>query len=236
MKRMVRLLTVWAVSVILLFSNIACAVTPYSGYSDDFYPAPDMLLDDFLGEGFSDLLVGPALMLPKWDGLSEIARQALKNVSNVLGFFDITARWMVVDGTSMEPTLQHEDEVFVGGVSYEPKNGDVIVFEPKGDVGSYYVKRVIATGGQKVDIRDGAVYVDGVKLEEDYITSKTYLNEYSGDYPKTVPQDCVFVLGDNRSVSRDSRNDDAVGMVENDSILGKVYFRIFPLTQLGSIY
>ncbi|MBO5408135.1 MAG: signal peptidase I [Clostridia bacterium] len=153
----------------------------------------------------------------------------------VLLLTNFVFRFVVVDGNSMEPTLHHKNQLFVFRLGYEPDNGDIIVFKPRGDQDKYYIKRVIATEGQTVDIKAGDVYVDGVKLEEEYISARI-ASEYPGQYPKTVPQDCVFVLGDNRNASRDSRDEIGVGMVEEDSIVGKALFRIMPLSQFGGVY
>ncbi len=153
----------------------------------------------------------------------------------VLLLTNFVFRFVVVDGNSMEPTLHHQNRLFVYRLGYEPDNGDIIVFKPRGDQNRYYIKRVIAVEGQTVDIKDGEVYVDGEKLHEEYISAKI-MSDYPGQYPKIVPEDCVFVLGDNRNASRDSRDETGVGMVEEDSIVGKALFRVLPLSQLGGLY
>lgn len=140
-----------------------------------------------------------------------------------------------VSGESMLPTLQNNNSLFVFRLGYQPKNGDIIVFKPVGDPKKYYIKRVIATEGQEVDIRDGKVYVDGEELQEDYIQGTTY-DRYGEVYPKTVPKDCVFALGDNRENSRDSRDMTGVGMIKKSSIVGKALFRIFPFDKIGGLY
>ncbi len=140
-----------------------------------------------------------------------------------------------VSGASMEPTLQNNNSLFVLRLGYEPKNGDIIVFKPIGDPKKYYIKRVIATEGQEVDIRDGKVYVDGEELSEDYIQGTTY-DRYNSTYPKIVPEDCVFALGDNRENSRDSRDMTGVGMVKEKDIVGKAWFRLFPFNKIGGLY
>lgn len=140
-----------------------------------------------------------------------------------------------VEGQSMEPTLQNKNFLFVFRLGYTPDNGDIVVFKPVGDPKKYYIKRVIATEGQTVNIVNGDVYVDEKLIEEDYTQGETY-NNYGAEFPQTVPEDCVFVLGDNREHSRDSRDSVGVGMVKNKSIIGKALFRLFPLNHFGSLY
>lgn len=140
-----------------------------------------------------------------------------------------------VEGQSMEPTLQNKDFLFVFRLGYTPKNGDVVVFKPVGDPKKFYIKRVIATEGQSVNIINGCVYVDNELVSEDYTQGTTY-NIYGAKFPQTVPENCVFVLGDNREHSRDSRDPVGVGMVDNKSIVGKALFRLLPLNNIGSIY
>ncbi len=96
----------------------------------------------------------------------------------------------------------------------------------------YYVKRIIATEGQTVDIREGKVFVDGVELAEPYFTGETYATDSAVKYPFTVSEDCVFVMGDNRGNSTDSRSS-RLGEVREDAILGKSQIRIFPFNSIG---
>ena len=135
-----------------------------------------------------------------------------------------------VVGTSMVPTLQNGDKMLVSDLFYTPKAGDIVVFKKdEYDPERALVKRVIATGGQEVniDFDRGIVYIDGEPIEEDYITELTARKlDFIG--PKTVPEGCVFVMGDNRNASTDSR-DSRIGMVDARLILGKVYLVIFPL-------
>lgn len=98
----------------------------------------------------------------------------------------------------------------------------------------FYIKRVIATEGQTVDIRDGKVYIDGNEYSEPYISQETYITDASVVYPFTVSEDCVFVMGDNRGNSKDSRSSD-LGEVPKSAILGKANFRIFPFNKIGTV-
>ena len=145
--------------------------------------------------------------------------------------FTFIGRLTRVQGESMTNTLQDQQLLLVWSLGYEPKQGDIVVLnkttvEHLGGVA--IVKRVIATGGQTVDIdfTAGAVYVDGQLLEEDYIRQPTYLEE-GLEFPVTVPEGCVFVMGDNRNDSDDSR-DPELGPVDTRQILGRAVFLLFP--------
>ena len=132
----------------------------------------------------------------------------------------------------MEPSLKHGDRLLVlSSLWYEDyQYGDVVVLRKESFMNDPIVKRVVATGGQSVDIdfEQGAVYVDGVELEEDYIYDYTYLEEGT-EFPLTVPEGSLFVLGDNRNHSSDSR-DSRLGTVDSRYVIGKAILLIFPGT------
>lgn len=144
--------------------------------------------------------------------------------------FSVFLRVAVVDGDSMQSTLHSGDTLLLCDFGYNPKKGDIIVFQVAGSDHSHpVVKRVIATEGDTVDIDfDGwTVSVNGKALEESYVTKADAAMERGNiAFPLTVPQGCVFVLGDNRNASWDSRYS-AVGCVDTRAILGKVLIR-FP--------
>ncbi len=135
-----------------------------------------------------------------------------------------------ITGTSMAPGLVEGDVVVsLNGSRYAP--GDVIAFYFDNKV---LVKRVIATAGQWVDIdEDGSVYLDGELLEEPYLTEKA-LGQCNIELPYQVPESKIFVMGDHRSVSLDSRNT-AVGCVSDEQIVGRLVFRVWPLEGFGPI-
>ena len=139
-----------------------------------------------------------------------------------------------VSGTSMVPTLINGDKMLVSDIFYKPRAGDVVVFKSDlYDPNKALVKRIIATEGQviNIDFDKGIVYVDGEPLQEDYINELTTTKlDFIG--PKTVPSGCVFVMGDNRNQSTDSR-DSQIGMVDERMILGRVYMVIFPMHEIG---
>ena len=150
--------------------------------------------------------------------------------------FAFFIRLIDVRGTSMNPTLNNGDKMLVSGLFYSPKAGDVVVFKKdEYDPERALVKRVIATEGQtiNIDFDNGIVYVDGEPLEEDYIMEPT-TNKIDFIGPQTVPEGCVFVMGDNRNASTDSRKAE-IGMVDSRLILGKAYFVVYPLSQMRSI-
>lgn len=150
--------------------------------------------------------------------------------------FVFVVRLVDVVGTSMVPTLQNSDKMVVSNLFYNPQQGDIIIFKKTEFKDEALVKRVIATEGQTIDIdfSKGIVYVDGVALDEPYIAESTQ-NRIDFDGAQIVPAGCVFVMGDNRNNSSDSR-DSRIGMVDKRLIIGKVLLRAFPFTSFGSVY
>lgn len=141
-----------------------------------------------------------------------------------LGIRAFIAEPIRVDGDSMYPTLAHGEHMLVEKVSYwfsEPARGDVIICYYPGYTESC-VKRVIALGGETIAVRNGAVYVNGAPLDESAYWSGTMPVDYG---PVTVPPGEVFVMGDNRGNSKDSRNP-AVGPIPRHKIVGRVFFTL----------
>ncbi len=141
--------------------------------------------------------------------------------------FIFAFRVVNVDGTSMKPTLQNNDKVVVSTVGYEAKRGDIVVISSTDGLKEPIIKRIIAVGGDTVDINftTGVVTVNGT--EEDY-TDELTSQQFDIAFPITVPEGTVFVLGDNRGNSLDSRST-RVGCVDERLIVGKVLFRFFPI-------
>lgn len=151
----------------------------------------------------------------------------------VILVFTFVARMVGVDGESMLPTLNDRDRVVASSAFYTPRRGDIVVITKPNDRHEPLVKRIIATGGQTVDIdfAEGVVTVDGQPLGEPYINEPTW-EQGDMQFPQTVPQGYVFVMGDNRNHSWDSRFT-AVGMVDQRYILGKIVYRLMPYDQMG---
>lgn len=150
--------------------------------------------------------------------------------------FSFVVRLVDVVGDSMYPTLENGDKIIVSNLFYDPQPGDIIVFRKDEYRDQPLVKRIIAVEGQTVDIdfNRGIVYVDGEPIDEPYIAEPTTESlDFVG--PITVDQGCVFVMGDNRNHSTDSR-DARIDCVDVRCIMGKVYFTLFPLKNFGSVY
>ena len=138
-----------------------------------------------------------------------------------------------VEGTSMMPTLQDQERVFINKFVYklEPiSRGDVIVFRYPRDPAKSYIKRVVALAGDRVGIEDGVVFVNGHRLSEPYVPEQY---EDVRSYPESVvPPHCYFVLGDHRNLSNDSRD---FGPVDEDFIYGKAVFGYWPFARVGTL-
>lgn len=158
--------------------------------------------------------------------------------------FMFIARVVSVEGSSMYPTLHNTDKIITSKLFYTPQQGDIVVFQTSVYGSEPLVKRVIATEGQTVniDFNAGIVYVDGEALDEPYVNAPTYEREdFEGEL--TVPEGYLFLMGDNRNASTDSRSD-MVGLVDKRSIIGKVYLIAIPgssdeareWNRIGSVY
>lgn len=139
-----------------------------------------------------------------------------------------------VEGHSMDPTLGDKQRLIVTKLFYEPKAGDIVIVKSSA-LQKNIVKRVIATEGQEIIIEPsiGAVIVDGEVLDEPYIMENLRSSGNKYVYPLTVPENTVFVMGDNRNNSQDSRS---IGVIPKEEIVGKAVFRIMPFDKFGGLY
>lgn len=154
--------------------------------------------------------------------------------------FSFLFRTIQVSGDSMLPTLENGEQIILQSVYNEPKNGDIVVTAQPNEspvIEDVLIKRIIATEGQTVSLelnpngRYYDVYVDGVKLDEPYI-SEPVIRLLDYREPVTVPEGYVYVMGDNRNGSTDSR-DDRIGMIREEYIMGKAVFRTAPFGALN---
>ena len=159
--------------------------------------------------------------------------------------FTFIFKVVTIDGPSMENTLHNGERIVISNIGADAKNGDIVVISRNQnnivsdtDAAAPIIKRVIATEGQIVDIdfETGVVYVDGVALEESYVKTPTNV-KFDINFPVSVPEDCVFVLGDNRNNSTDSRSSliGDHGMIDKRYILGKVVLRVLPFDKFGRV-
>lgn len=155
----------------------------------------------------------------------------------VLFLLTFVFRQVTVNGTSMNNTLADGDRLIVENFMYSPQYGDIVVVSHGEHYEDAIIKRVIATGGQVVDIdfSTGEVSVDGVIIDEPYIKGFTKKLGNSTEFPLTVPKNCVFVMGDNRENSLDSRSKE-IGIIPENNIVGKAVFRMYPVNAWGGLY
>ena len=169
------------------------------------------------------------------------AYQNVRTLVSVLAvlilLFTFVVRLIVVSGPSMENTLHNRDTMLVWSLGYQPRQGDIIVLTKKSYQEDSIVKRVIALEGQTVDIdyNSNSVWVDGELLVEDYIKEWMRVPSY-GDVINhiTVPEGCIFVMGDNRNESADSRYP-AIGIVDERCVIGRAVMVLYPLSRIGGL-
>jgi len=186
-------------------------------------------------------------MMNEFDPLPEDLEEETKEKPNLLGvlvdiletillsvvlFFLINAlsARIKIDGSSMEPNLHHGEFVIVSKINYrigEPERGDVVVFDFPRNITQEYIKRIIGLPGEQIRIEDGKVYVNNLLLTEPYLMMDA---QYAGEW--AVPEDALFVLGDNRNNSSDSHN---WGMVPMENVIGEALLVYWPPSEWGLI-
>ena len=202
-------------------------------------------LDDIVIErDTSDAVVLQNIKKPSFlSSLFDYVEVFIVAICAVILIFSFAIRLCKVEGPSMEKTLIADEMLVVSNLFYTPERGDIIVFHQTGTLNEPIVKRVIATEGEIIDIdfdtwtvtitdTDGNTFV----LDEPYMYldggTATITSRHA--YPYTVPEGCLFVMGDNRNHSTDSRGH-TIGMVDERRVLGKVVFRITPIDKIGTV-
>ncbi len=194
-----------------------------------------------VGDGKSDGGKGSGFYGEMFDWLSSV-------FSAILCFiiiFTLAARLITVDGNSMNPTLESTERLIVSDLFYQPAYGDIVILYADKlmdyttqKTGKPIVKRVIGLPGDtvRIDFDRGIVYRNGTALDEDYINAPTMLaQDFPNNTDVVIEEGKVFVMGDNRNESKDSRSSD-IGQVDMRYIMGKAYLRVWPLSKFGSIY
>ncbi len=187
------------------------------------------------------------------DDVTDIIESIIFSVFIVLLVFTYLFRLSDVQGPSMEPTLKEKDRVVISPLFYTPEQNDIVVVNSS-RLEKLIVKRIVALEGQSVniDFEKGIVSVDGTPLDEQlYVPGENgsepvlkaghFVNTLTTadmgafeSYPVTVPEGCVFVLGDNRNRSKDSKHPE-LGFVPENEIVGKVVFRLSPVSKFGTV-
>ena len=192
------------------------------------------------------------------DSIFDFIEICIFTLAAVFIFMSFFFRYSIVDGGSMKNTLHHQEKLILSSFLYTPECGDIVVVQDKSTaLKDPIVKRVIATEGQTVKFTRTDVYVDGVLLDEPYVYTGDYedpfgmndgykYNVYPSDallahvtdrvdgeyYEVLVPDGYIFVMGDHRNNSKDSRD---IGMIHEDAVIGKAVFRFFPFNKFGKI-
>ena len=163
--------------------------------------------------------------------LRELAESVLPALAIVLVVNVFLAQATRVEGQSMEPNLHNDERLIIEKITYrfgDPQPGNIVVLRRPDHAGEPLIKRVVAVPGQTVQIKEGRVFVDGKLYDEPYLDQETW-----GTAPlQLVPEEHIFVLGDNRRASNDSR---VFGMVPYDDIIGRAWMRYWPPSRMGPI-
>ena len=156
-------------------------------------------------------------------------------VVTLLLLFTFVVRVVQVDGNSMNPTLSDGEKLVITSFPYRPAQGDIVVTDSHTRYGKVLIKRVIGCPGDTIDIdfEAGLVYRNGAILVETYTAAPTWLAEGT-QFPLTVPEGQLFLMGDNRNDSLDSRSPD-IGLIDTRDVLGKVLWRLLPFSRMGAV-
>ncbi|MBQ7956606.1 MAG: signal peptidase I [Clostridia bacterium] len=189
-----------------------------------------------------DSLGQPAEIYDSEKKASEKSKSVFDWVSSIMASFVVIFlifafgfRVVQVSGESMTNTLQHRDWLLVSNFEKHVQFGDIVVATPPTYKGGPVIKRVIGVAGDEIyiDFNKGEVYVNGKVLDEPYTKTPTTLS-YDVEFPVRVPENCVFVMGDNRNGSLDSRSTQ-IGIINEKYILGRVLIRVFPFEKIEYI-
>ena len=163
----------------------------------------------------------------------EVAKSTAISIVIAVFIINFIFQIVTVNGESMVPTLQNNDKLILGKISYRitsVKRNDIVVVRYPADIRERIIKRVIAVAGDKVKINDNILYINGKAINE-YYRNEDFMKDYD---EVLVPPDSIFVLGDNRNFSKDSRSID-IGFVKLNLLEGKAVIRLYPFNRIGRI-
>ena len=159
----------------------------------------------------------------------------------VFAFMSVIFTFIIRDanvvGNSMLDTLHSDDKILMTNFMYKPKCGDIVAINAENQIEKRIIKRVIATEGQTlvVDYSKNAAYVDGIQIDEPYVSSITREPSNPLQIPYVIPEGYIFVMGDNRIISLDSR-DKSIGLVSVNDVIGKAQFIVYPFDRFTYLY
>ena len=171
-------------------------------------------------------------------GIFDWVRCVVFAISVVVICLTFVFRLVEVDGSSMYNTLADKDKVIVTNLFYTPHNNDIVVIAHGAEYFKPIIKRVIAVEGQsiKLDYENDKIFVDGIELSEPYILDSTFANSKGNNQiPDVIPEGKIFVMGDNRRVSLDSRSTE-IGLIDVHDVIGKAQFVAYPFDHFGYLY
>ncbi len=171
-------------------------------------------------------------------GVYDWIKYIIFSISAVVLCLTFLFRLVNVEGSSMYDTLSSNDKVIVTNFMYTPSDGDIVVISHGAVYSKPIIKRVIATEGQTIqlDYANDRIMVDGVVLDEPYTDGVTFGNNFGDNViPEVIPEGKIFVMGDNREVSKDSRSTE-IGLIDVDNVIGKAQFVAFPFNNFGYLY
>lgn len=171
-----------------------------------------------------------------WKGAGEFTRFVVLVLAIVIGVRMFIAQPFVVSGSSMVPTFQNANYLIVDELSYrfqDPKRGDVIIFHPPIELGTFYIKRIIGLPGETVAIDAGRVTITNKEYPDGFVLNEPYIvyDSPNDNYKVTIPENMYFVMGDNRRESFDSRR---WGLLPKKNISGRALLRLFPVSGFGT--